>query len=48
MLFTPAIIIVMPATRHASESPTAKSYSLVGAPKSQLAALTVTALKSHL
>ena len=45
MLLTPAVIIVMPATHHASESPAAKP---VGMPKSQLAALTVMALKSHL
>ena len=48
MLSSPAVIIAMPATRRASESPAAEPYSLVGAPKSQLAALTVTALKSHL
>ena len=48
MLFTLTVIIVIPATRRASESPAAKPYSLVGAPKSQLVALTVTALKSHL
>jgi len=48
MLFTPTVII-MPATCCAShESPTTEPYSLVGMPKSQLSALTVTALKSHL
>jgi len=39
----------MPATSHApQESPAAEPYSLIGAPKSPLAALTVTTLKSHL
>ena len=39
----------MPATRRESQdSPVTEPYTLVGAPKPQLAALTVNALKSHL
>ena len=51
MLFAPAatFIIIMPAMRRESQGPpVAEPYTLVGAPKPQLAALTVTALKSHL
>ena len=39
----------MPATRHESQDlPVTEPYTLVGAPKPQLAALTVNALRSHL
>ena len=42
-------IIVMPATRRKSQDlPVTEPYTLVGAPKPQLAALTVNALRSHL
>ena len=39
----------MPATRRESQGPpVAEPYTLVGAPKPQLVAMTVTALKLHL
>ena len=49
-LLTPVVITAMPATRRnsASEPRSAAPYSLLGASRPQLTALTVAALKSHL
>ena len=49
-LLTPIVITAMPATRRSSanELSSAAPYSLSGASKPQLTALTVAALKSHL
>ena len=49
-LLTPVVLTAMPATRRSSdnEPSSAAPYSLSGASKPQLTALTVAALKSHL